>query len=160
MAHTEGGQQSLFVPMPMINELHRKDHACETAYNSTSYAVDVKGTQHTCRVTLCRCEDPATTLLRYNLWPATPTSPKIAFDLRGLDTHEVLGLLRQEENRTKVMGLFSGQVRPMTVIGLRNLLNFKYSEGNSRLDSQKADNDVEAGDSSSASNRSVAPDLP
>ncbi|CAC5394392.1 unnamed protein product [Mytilus coruscus] len=60
----------------------------------------------------------------WDIWNAFP---------RGLDTHKVLGLLRQEENRTKVMGLFSGQVRPMTVIGLRNLLNFKYSEGNSRL---------------------------
>ena len=50
------------------------------------------GTQHVCKVMLCRCEDPAVTLLRYNLWPATPTSQKVAFDVRFMEMLSVLQL--------------------------------------------------------------------
>ncbi|XP_063397453.1 uncharacterized protein LOC134681742 [Mytilus trossulus] len=53
--------------------------------------------------------------------------------IRGLDTHQVLGLLRQDENKTKVRVLFSGQVKPLTALALRQMMVFKYSEGNRRL---------------------------
>ncbi|CAG2254524.1 unnamed protein product [Mytilus edulis] len=85
-------KQSMYVPMLMTNELARKDHVCETSYSSTIYAVDVKGSQHVCKINLCRCEDPAVTLLRYSLWPATPTNPRISFDLRFMELLSILQL--------------------------------------------------------------------
>ncbi|CAG2245984.1 unnamed protein product [Mytilus edulis] len=52
---------------------------------------------------------------------------------RRLDTHQVLGLLRHDENKTKARGLFSGQVKPLAALALRQMMVFKYSEGNRRL---------------------------
>ncbi|XP_071140726.1 uncharacterized protein [Mytilus edulis] len=85
-------KQTMYVPIQMTNELARKDHICESSYSTSIYAVDVKGLQHTCKIQLCRCEDPAVTFLRYSLWPATPTSPKIGFDLRFMELLSVLQL--------------------------------------------------------------------
>ncbi|CAC5390360.1 unnamed protein product [Mytilus coruscus] len=58
----------------------------------SAYYFDACCLQHTCKIQLCRCEDPAVTFLRYSLWPATPTSPKIGFDLRFMELLSVLQL--------------------------------------------------------------------
>ena len=79
-------------------------YACISTYNKNDLFVNYQdsgsltinfylpGFQHLCKVMLCRCEDPANTLLRYNLWPATPTSPKVAFDVRFMEMLSVLQL--------------------------------------------------------------------
>ncbi|XP_050409529.1 uncharacterized protein LOC126824362 [Patella vulgata] len=43
-------------------------------------------------VQFCSCEMEAVTLIRYNLWPATPTSPKLAFDFKLMELCTVLQL--------------------------------------------------------------------
>ncbi|XP_076079987.1 uncharacterized protein LOC143050754 [Mytilus galloprovincialis] len=83
---------SMYVPIQLINELTRKDHKCDQTFFSNIYAVDMKGTQHICKIQLCRCETAAATLVRYNLWPATPSNPKIAFDIRFMELLSVLHL--------------------------------------------------------------------
>lgn len=48
----------------------------------------------------------------------------------GLETHQLLSFLRLKENVVNARPLFSGKVRPVTAVAVRNLLEFKYSEGN------------------------------
>ena len=50
------------------------------------------GQQHKYKAIFCKCEEPAVTFLRYNLWPATPTNPKIGFSLRFMELLAVLQL--------------------------------------------------------------------
>ncbi|XP_052066002.1 uncharacterized protein LOC127705688 isoform X2 [Mytilus californianus] len=54
--------------------------------------------------------------------------------IEGLDTHQVMSLLRQPENRASARSLFSGRVKPITVGKFRKLLKFKYAEGNANQD--------------------------
>ncbi|XP_052094530.1 uncharacterized protein LOC127730269 isoform X2 [Mytilus californianus] len=54
--------------------------------------------------------------------------------IKGLDTHQVLSLLKQDVNIACARTLFSGRVKPLTVQTLRNLLKFKYDTGNAALD--------------------------
>ncbi|KAJ8308655.1 hypothetical protein KUTeg_013529 [Tegillarca granosa] len=85
---------SLYVPLPMLATFQRVDnHDCGTLYTSSIYAINGKGVQHKCTITLCKCEEPAVTLMRYRLWPATPQKPRIAFDLRFM---EILSALQLE----------------------------------------------------------------
>ncbi|XP_063431701.1 uncharacterized protein LOC134714389 [Mytilus trossulus] len=83
---------SMYVPIQQINELTRKDHKCDQTFFSNIYAVDMKEAQHICKIQLCRCETAAATLVWYNLWPATPSIPKIAFDIRFMELLSVLHL--------------------------------------------------------------------
>ncbi|CAC5408273.1 unnamed protein product [Mytilus coruscus] len=53
--------------------------------------------------------------------------------IKGLDTHHVLSLLKQDVNIACARTLFSGRVNPLTVQTLRNLLRFKYDTGNAAL---------------------------
>lgn len=39
---------------------------------------------------MCSCEPEAVTFLRYNLWPATPLSPSLAFNFEFLELLDVL----------------------------------------------------------------------
>ena len=48
------------------------------------------GVQHHVNVTFCHCEEEATTLIRYRLWPASPTRPVMAFAFDLLDRCESL----------------------------------------------------------------------
>ena len=50
----------------------------------------LKGNQHNLSVVFCHCEPEAVTLIRYNLWPATPSSPIQAFHFDLLDWLEAL----------------------------------------------------------------------
>ncbi|CAC5395883.1 unnamed protein product [Mytilus coruscus] len=66
-----------------------------------------------------------------------PDGLKDALEKVSLDTHQVMSLLRQPENRASARSLFSGRVKPITVGKFRKLLKFKYTEGNANQD-QKA----------------------
>lgn len=59
---------------------------------------------------------------------------KIFFFYTGLDTHQVLSLLRQDRNIASGRTLFSGRVKPLTANAVRNHLKFNYSNGNEALD--------------------------
>lgn len=52
--------------------------------------VFVLGVQHHVSVTFCKCEEEATTLVRYRLWPASPARPVLAFTFDLLDRCESL----------------------------------------------------------------------
>ncbi|XP_076076240.1 uncharacterized protein LOC143047159 isoform X2 [Mytilus galloprovincialis] len=83
-------KQTMYVPIQMTNELARKDHICESSYSTSIYAVDVynihvKSNYADVKILL-------SLFLRYSLWPATPTSPKIGFDLRFMELLSVLQL--------------------------------------------------------------------
>ena len=52
--------------------------------------------------------------------------------MTGLDTHQLISGLRQEENRKKARVIFTGKVKEVTAAAVRDLLHFKYSEGSER----------------------------
>lgn len=48
------------------------------------------GTSHMVRILCCDCEPLTVTLCRANLWPASPTNPRVAFTYGLLDLVEAL----------------------------------------------------------------------
>ncbi|XP_064400690.1 uncharacterized protein LOC135346605 isoform X5 [Halichondria panicea] len=55
-------------------------HCCCTTYIKEVVCLDPKGCfQHCVCVTFCKCEPEAVTLVRHNMWPATPATPTLAF---------------------------------------------------------------------------------
>ncbi|XP_064406478.1 uncharacterized protein LOC135351424 [Halichondria panicea] len=54
-------------------------HCCCTTYIKEVVCLDPKGFQHCVCVTFCKCEPEAVTLVRHNMWPATPATPTLAF---------------------------------------------------------------------------------
>ena len=48
------------------------------------------GNQHKVGIEVCSYEPEAITFLQYNLWPATPLSPSLAFDFEFLELLDVL----------------------------------------------------------------------
>lgn len=48
------------------------------------------GKQVSATITFCSCETEAETLIRYNLWPATPTKPRVVFAFSLLEWHEAM----------------------------------------------------------------------
>lgn len=54
--------------------------------------------------------------------------------IKGLETHQVLSLLKQDSNINNARCLLSGRTKPVTVTVLRSLLKFKYTEGNRKVD--------------------------
>ena len=48
------------------------------------------GIHHYINITFCHCEEETTTLIRYHLWPASPTRPVMAFAFDLLDRCESL----------------------------------------------------------------------
>ncbi|XP_061190391.1 uncharacterized protein LOC133198297 [Saccostrea echinata] len=52
--------------------------------------------------------------------------------IKGLDTHQLISALQQEGTREKCRGLFSGKIKPVTAAAIRQLLKFKYTDGNKR----------------------------
>lgn len=106
--------------MPFIISKHMKrvlhHSSCFSTYMKTITVVDPRGTyicvlrvygfegilmvfihihtllgiQHHINVTFCHCEEEATTLIRYCLWPASPTRPVMAFAFDLLDRCESL----------------------------------------------------------------------
>lgn len=45
------------------------------------HCIIILGTQHQVRVVFCQCESEPVTLLRLNLWAATPSRPTLAFSI-------------------------------------------------------------------------------
>ncbi|XP_014669631.1 PREDICTED: uncharacterized protein LOC106810710 [Priapulus caudatus] len=64
------------------------DHICSSGYPKVVTVVDARGRQHSVQLTVCSCNSAAVTMLRYGLWPSTPTNPQVAF------TIELMELLR------------------------------------------------------------------
>ena len=73
-------------------------HSCATSYTKNIVCIDHQGNlknpqkyknklqimvfqgfQHSVSVSFCSCEPEAVTLVRYNMWPATPANPQLAF---------------------------------------------------------------------------------
>ncbi len=54
------------------------------------HCIIILGTQHQVRVVFCQCESERVTLLRLNLWAATPSRPTLAFSI---------DLFAEDENR-------------------------------------------------------------
>lgn len=94
-----GITQSYDVPFSLSIRacMHARTHA-HSPYAET-------GVQHHLMVSFCRCEDEATTLLRMNLWPATPQQPSLAFQFQLLDSYESLLLECQVALRDFVTSL-------------------------------------------------------
>ncbi|CAG2250597.1 unnamed protein product [Mytilus edulis] len=80
--HTiEKWMHGTFIECP-VNSIvwKRTDHvACESNYQKELVIVDDKGRQHLRHVQFCSCEQEPITLLRFNLWPASPKHPRLAF---------------------------------------------------------------------------------
>ncbi|XP_076099472.1 uncharacterized protein LOC143068950 isoform X2 [Mytilus galloprovincialis] len=57
----------------------RKHDMCTTDYMKDIVVIDDKGRQHLRTIQFCSCEEEAITLLSYNLWPASPKTPHLAF---------------------------------------------------------------------------------
>ena len=74
--------------MPISICLYSTNYTCVWVYYLT-------GCSHRCIVKLCECESEQETLVRYNLWPATPTitNTAIAFGIL-----ENLALLQMESH--------------------------------------------------------------
>ncbi|XP_038077191.1 uncharacterized protein LOC119745009 [Patiria miniata] len=66
-------------PFPLRSRFERKNHQCFTTHTKSIQIFDEKGRLHNCWFTSCACEAPSATLLRWNLWPATPEKPRLAF---------------------------------------------------------------------------------
>ena len=60
-------------------KLIRKDHQCATSYEKAITIVDMKGRTHKAVIYYCKYEAEACTLIRFRLWPGSPTSPATAF---------------------------------------------------------------------------------
>ncbi|CAC5365484.1 unnamed protein product [Mytilus coruscus] len=52
---------------------------------------------------------------------------------RGLDTHQILSFLRRDDNILNARTLVCGRIKPLTALALKDLLVFKYSEGNRKI---------------------------
>lgn len=50
---------------------------------------------HPIECQICRNEAPSVTLMRYDLWPASPTQPKVAFQIAVMELQQVLQLEAQ-----------------------------------------------------------------
>ncbi|CAG2250603.1 unnamed protein product [Mytilus edulis] len=85
--HTiEKWMHGTFIECP-VNSIvwKRTDHvACESNYQKELVIVDDKGRQHLRHVQFCSCEQEPITLLRFNLWPASPKHPRLAFHRQDL----------------------------------------------------------------------------
>lgn len=62
--------------------------------------------------------------------------PKQSLDqfIEGLETHEVLSLLKREENIISARTLFSGRAKPVSVAELLSLLRFNYNSGSTLME--------------------------
>lgn len=68
----------------------RADHSCPTSYTKQIVVVDMKGRKHETVIGCCKCEAEACTLVRFNLWPASPTSPIMAFQCSLMELQRML----------------------------------------------------------------------
>ncbi|CAG2209726.1 unnamed protein product [Mytilus edulis] len=59
----------------------KQHELCTTSYLKEIVVIDDKGRQHLRTIQFCSCEDEAVTLLSYNLWPASPKTPHLAFHM-------------------------------------------------------------------------------
>ena len=50
------------------------------------------GRQHIVVMTVCSCEPHAATMLRYNVWPSSPSNPYVAFHLELMEWFRILVL--------------------------------------------------------------------
>ncbi|XP_050400331.1 uncharacterized protein LOC126817401 [Patella vulgata] len=90
----------VFLPYHVETTLHRIDHECDHCYAHNILAFDIKGILRKISVKLCLSEEPAGRLLRFGLWPATPSSPKIAFDLKFMELLSVMQLECQTSTKS------------------------------------------------------------
>ncbi|XP_022082922.1 uncharacterized protein LOC110975088 [Acanthaster planci] len=65
-------------PFPLRSRFVRQNHQCSTPHTKSIQVFDEKGRIHDCWFTSCSCEPPSATLLRWNLWPASPDQPRVA----------------------------------------------------------------------------------
>ena len=49
-----------------------------------------KGTPHNLKFRCCNCEPITSTMVRANIWPATPVNPRIAFTFKLMDWAEIM----------------------------------------------------------------------
>ncbi|XP_071150238.1 uncharacterized protein [Mytilus edulis] len=82
--HTiEKWMHGTFIECPLNSKVwKRTDHACESNYQKELVIVDDKDRQHLRHVQFCSCEQEPITLLRFNLWPASPKHPRLAFHVQ------------------------------------------------------------------------------
>ncbi|XP_057297873.1 uncharacterized protein LOC130628863 [Hydractinia symbiolongicarpus] len=68
------------------NELHDAHcYSCSNKYFRVITIVSEKGCLHQCEVWFCTCESEFSKLLKYDLWPSTPTKPSTAISIKLLD---------------------------------------------------------------------------
>ena len=70
----------------------RCNHHCDSQYVRDLTVVDIKGRQHDVLITFCHCEAEPVTLVRFKLWPASPKSPRVAFQMTLMDLQRMLFL--------------------------------------------------------------------
>ena len=87
--HCSSKREILIQCLDDYGELHRLYAYMHRATLITIYLVNV-GVEHTLLFTCCDCECVANTLIRANLWPATPHYPRYAFSFALLDWAESL----------------------------------------------------------------------
>lgn len=98
------------VPVPFqlpLVTIRRIDHSCDSARNRLITIVDLRGRQHDVCVTFCDCESDCATLVRHNLWPASPRLPRVAFDMRLMELQNALFLEGQVSVQSFVSSLES-----------------------------------------------------
>ncbi|XP_038047894.1 uncharacterized protein LOC119738130 [Patiria miniata] len=68
-------------PFPLKPYLRRVDHDCDSRSRKTIQVFDEKGRLHNCWLVTCSCEEECASLVRLNLWPASPDQPRVAFHM-------------------------------------------------------------------------------
>ncbi|KAK6187290.1 hypothetical protein SNE40_005353 [Patella caerulea] len=97
---TEIWNGKLFLPLKCETSLKRLDHDCGQQYTGKVLAFNIKGIQQDVSINFCPCEDAALTLLRFGLWPATPSAPRVAFDVELMELLSVLQLECQTSTKS------------------------------------------------------------
>ncbi|XP_078490938.1 uncharacterized protein LOC144747066 [Ciona intestinalis] len=71
------------------------EHVCDHVYTNPLSVIDYKGRTHCVEFEFCGCESEAETITRSNLWPCSPTAPKIAVSISLLEWIRVLCMEKQ-----------------------------------------------------------------
>ena len=85
----------------------------------------VSGIEHSIRFVWCNCESLAVTLVRAQLWPATPHHPKRAFTFKLLDLAESLLLECQVALRDFCNALYFRSPYPVFQVCMHSVMNVK-----------------------------------
>jgi len=83
----------VFVPYLMqVNVSGRTEHepGCVSKYRRPFTIVDAFGRQHQEMIEFCKCDKEVQSLVRLGLWPATPDTPNMAFQMSLLEMQRVL----------------------------------------------------------------------